>query len=71
MPGIYVCSTCNRLDGCVCAIQKAHAENCPFRRSVCCPVGIECEHGYDLCPICDPCTCGVGFTLPPANKTAP
>lgn len=20
-------------------------------------IGIECEHGYDCCPICDPCTC--------------
>lgn len=22
-----------------------------------CPVGIECDHGYDVCPVCDPCTC--------------
>jgi hypothetical protein len=22
-----------------------------------CPVGIECQHGYDVCPTCDPCTC--------------
>ncbi len=21
---------------------------------------IECEHGYDVCPECDPCTCGKG-----------
>ncbi len=22
-----------------------------------CPVGIACEHGWDFCPKCDPCTC--------------
>lgn len=22
-----------------------------------CPVAVECEHGFDVCPTCDPCTC--------------
>lgn len=34
-----------------------HNERCKFRRSATCAVAIECEHGYVVCPICDPCTC--------------
>lgn len=45
---------------CVCTVRKRHAEDCPFRVSMACPVGIECEHGHDVCPECDPCTCGAG-----------
>ncbi len=39
------------------AVKKLHAPDCPFYRAANCPVGIECDHGYDVCPICDPCTC--------------
>ena len=35
--------------------QRQHDPDCSFRRSMECRV--ECAHGYDLCPICDPCTC--------------
>jgi len=36
---------------------EEHDENCRLRRAATGSIGIECEHGYDVCPICDPCTC--------------
>ncbi len=53
--GIF-CDTCGYVD-CVCEIIKTHEPNCHLRVSMCCPVGVECEHGYDFCPQCDLCTC--------------
>ncbi len=53
---IRACDVCGHY-GCVCAIKVAHVEDCSFRRAATCAVGIECEHGRDVCPICDPCTC--------------
>ena len=35
-----------------------HKEHCKFRIAMVCPVGVACEHGFDVCPICDTCTCG-------------
>lgn len=55
LPG---CPECGHL-ACVCGIIEAHTdENCKFRIAATCAYGIECDHGYDVCPICDPCTCG-------------
>lgn len=51
------CDTCGHL-ACVCQIKEKHDEACPFLRAATCSVGIECEHGRDVCPQCDPCTCG-------------
>lgn len=42
---------------CICQVQKDHEPGCTYRLSMQCPVGIECDHGYDVCPLCDPCTC--------------
>lgn len=70
-PTIVVCGKCRRLDACVCGVERRHKESCPFRRAVACPVAIECEHGYDVCPTCDPCTCGAGASLPPAVAVRP
>lgn len=53
------CETCGHF-ACVCATKRRHAEDCKFRRAAAGPVGIECDHGRDVCPECDPCTCGVG-----------
>lgn len=36
---------------------RDHAPGCKYRTAIVTPVGIECEHGYDVCPTCDPCTC--------------
>lgn len=35
-----------------------HSEDCLLFRAANCAVPIECEHGHDVCPFCDPCTCG-------------
>jgi hypothetical protein len=43
--------------GCVCAEAERHDPDCPWRKALLCSVGIECEHGYDVCPTCDACTC--------------
>lgn len=48
--------TCGHI-ACVCHILRNHEPSCRFRKSTTCAVPIECEHGYDVCPICDPCTC--------------
>lgn len=43
---------------CACTLVAAHHKLCKFRLAVLCPVPIECEpHGFDVCPVCDPCEC--------------
>jgi hypothetical protein len=37
--------------------KRGHARTCPEALARRCAVPIECEHGHDVCPICDPCTC--------------
>ena len=51
------CPTCGHF-ACVCAIRAAHEDGCRFLLAAAGSVGIECEHGRDCCPTCDPCTCG-------------
>ena len=48
--------TCGQIC-CVCEILRDHKEGCQFRRAATCAVPIECEHGRDVCSICDECTC--------------
>lgn len=36
---------------------EEHRQGCRTRTAATCAVPIECEHGYDVCPRCDPCTC--------------
>lgn len=50
------CETCGHL-ACVCGIRREHDEECKFRIAATGSVGIECSHGRDVCPVCDPCTC--------------
>lgn len=40
-----------------------HDLDCPYWHAVNANVGIECEHGCDVCPTCDPCTCHDGLVL--------
>lgn len=48
-----------QLLSCVCAEARTHAKDCRFRKALTCAIPIACEaHGYDVCPVCDPCTCG-------------
>lgn len=43
---------------CVCELRAQHPNlKCRFRLAATGSIGIECEHGHDVCPICDPCTC--------------
>lgn len=34
-----------------------HQPRCRFRIAHLGAAGIECQHGFDACPVCDPCTC--------------
>ena len=34
-----------------------HVEGCRRRKAATCAIPIECDHGFDVCPVCDPCTC--------------
>lgn len=56
MTTIVACSTCGHF-ACVCAVRKEHVESCRYRIARASSVAIECDHGYDVCPTCDPCTC--------------
>jgi hypothetical protein len=38
-----------------------HRPGCRWLRARLCAVGIECEHGFDVCPQCDPCDCGESY----------
>ena len=51
------CDACGML-ACVCDIKAKHKPECRFLLAATCAVPIECEHGYDVCPKCDPCECG-------------
>lgn len=50
------CPKCKHL-ACVCETLKEHHEGCLFRLATTCSIPIECDHGFDVCPTCDPCTC--------------
>jgi hypothetical protein len=46
-----------QLISCVCAEARTHEPKCRHRVALTCAVAIVCEHGSDVCPQCDPCTC--------------
>jgi hypothetical protein len=50
------CGDCGHI-ACVCDVKARHEETCRFRFAVVCAVGIACQHGHEVCPICDTCTC--------------
>lgn len=51
-----ICSKCEFIE-CVCDIIETHLESYKFRKAATFKVAIECDHGYDVCPECDSCTC--------------
>lgn len=54
------CEHCGHiLESCVCELVKEHKPDCRYRRAALLSVEIECEHGYQACPSCDPCSCGI------------
>lgn len=65
-----MCDVCGHI-ACVCKIQKVHDDDCKFRRAATCPIPIECDHGYDVCPMCDPCTCDTETKAEKVEKKAP
>lgn len=56
---IQACPECHHF-ACICAVLAAHVASCTYRRAVTAVVGLACGHGFDVCPTCDPCTCGGG-----------
>jgi hypothetical protein len=53
---------------CVCPQARPHVKECRYRIALTCAVPIHCEeHGFDVCPHCDPCTC----TTTRFNRTDP
>ena len=50
------CLVC-KFYSCVCAILLGHQKECSYRKAATSPIGIDCPHGYDVCPQCDPCNC--------------
>ena len=43
---------------CVCTEARKHKVGCDYRLAMTCAIPVECDHGVDCCPQCDPCTCG-------------
>jgi hypothetical protein len=62
-------SDCNcKLIQCACVEARKHQKNCRYRIALICAIPITCEHGLDVCTICDPCTCGeLNFTKQDIN----
>lgn len=46
-----------------------HARYCRFRVARECAIPVMCEHGYDVCPECDSCTCGNPPRAYPSRRT--
>lgn len=44
---------------CVCAQVRPHKPTCRYRVSMTCAVPISCDHGFETCPECDRCDCGL------------
>jgi hypothetical protein len=59
-PESVFCKVCHQCP-CCCGVRRNHKEGCKFRRAIELPIAIECDHGHDVCPTCDPCTCGAGL----------
>jgi len=56
------CEKCKRL-ACICPEKERHHEHCWYLQAVSCSAAIECPHGHDVCPQCDPCTCRLNQAL--------
>lgn len=53
---IEACKTCQFFE-CICELKRLHKEHCPLLKAAACPIAISCDHGLDVCPQCDACTC--------------
>jgi hypothetical protein len=53
------CIVCGHVT-CVCGLRLKHRKGCRFLRAAELSVELACDHGFQACPICDPCDCGAG-----------
>lgn len=53
------CRRCGNLVACTCDLAKSHKAGCDYLRAATLGLELACEHGFQACPKCDPCTCGV------------
>ncbi len=51
------CVRCGNLVHCTCTLQERHQPGRRFVRAAMLSVELACEHGYQACPLCDPCSC--------------
>lgn len=56
---------CGNIVSCTCWIEEQHAKGCRYRIAATMPFELACDHGYQACPACDPCTCGATAPLRP------
>src|SRR5262245_53527217 len=57
------CQVCGVIkESCICDLKKKHKETCRFLRAARLSFELACDHGFQACPECDPCDCGVGAT---------
>lgn len=47
-----------------------HKRTCKMRLAFQGAAAVECEHGYDACPVRDPCTCMYGAPKSPTMEEA-
>jgi hypothetical protein len=63
MPADQYCTRCGNLVHCTCSLAKRHAPTCRFLRAATLSVELACDHGFQACPVCDPCDCGAGQAM--------
>lgn len=51
------CRGCGNLVSCICEVRKTHGKKCRYRIASELSFELACEHGFEACPKCDPCTC--------------
>jgi hypothetical protein len=55
------CGKCGLIiESCVCALREKHMPDCRYLIAASLSVELVCEHGFQACPRCDPCSCGAG-----------
>lgn len=67
LSGGKACLKCDNLVTCICTLKEQHKPNCRYLIVAGLSVEIPCDHGYQACPTCDPCTCGSEAPLVPVR----
>ena len=53
------CLKCGNLVSCTCKLRQEHKKGCRFLRAADLGIELGCPHGFQACPKCDPCSCGL------------